>query len=387
MKHHGQAERFPGSLTGLLCELVRRPSVTPEGDAGGSEPGERAMADYVAGLLRGLGGEVSVREARTGRPNVVGKFPAHGAPGGEAAPVVALVPHLDTVGVAGMTVAPFEPAIRDGKIFGRGATDTKGPMAAALWALAQWLRSPAAARSRATWVFAATMGEEEMSTGAAALCEAGFQADFAVVLEPTELRVVRAEKGVLRVWVEAAGQACHGSAPERGVNAVYKLLPFLRSCQEELVPWLAAARHPDLGGASLNLGVVWGGGELNIVPDSCRAGLDIRTHPGMPNAVVIDRIRARARELGLDVRVHRDGPSFSLAEDHPWVKRLAACAKGTGAAPWFSDANVLNAHGTPAVAFGPGAIEQAHTRDEFIEISALEEGARVLGLFIKNVSE
>ncbi|WP_334319177.1 M20/M25/M40 family metallo-hydrolase [Termitidicoccus mucosus] len=375
---------------------MKRPSVSPEGEAGGSEPGERAMADYLAGLLRGLGGEVSVVEVQPGRPNVVGRFPAGTMPDDNAAPVIALVPHLDTVGVGGMTIPPFAPAVRGGKIFGRGATDTKGPMAAALWALARWLRSPAAGHSRVTWVFAATMGEEEMSTGAAALCKAGFRANFAVVLEPTDLRIVRAEKGVLRVWVEAAGRACHGATPERGDNAVYKLLPFLRACQEELAPALAAARHPDLGGASLNVGVVRGGNELNIVPDACRAGLDIRTHPGMPNAEILARVRAAvaASEMGggkgpgssLSVRVHRDGPPFVLAENHPWVRRLAVHAKGVEVAPWFSDANVLNANGTPAVAFGPGAIAQAHTKDEFIESAALEEGARVLEEFIDSIS-
>ncbi|AHF92890.1 acetylornithine deacetylase [Opitutaceae bacterium TAV5] len=378
--------KFPSSVVELLCELVARPSVSPEGDAGGTAPGEQVMADYVAGLLRVLGGEVTVTEVQPGRPNVVGRFPARGEREGQDAPVVALVPHLDTVGVAGMTIPPFAPEVREGRVYGRGACDTKGPMAAALWALAQWLRSPGAERSRVTWVFAATMGEEEMSTGAKALCRSGFRADFAVALEPTDLRIVRAEKGVLRVWVEAAGRACHGATPERGDNAIYRLLPFLRACQEELAPLLAAARHPDLGGASLNLGVVSGGGELNIVPDVCRAGLDIRTHPGMPNDEVLARVQAAEAAGGLQVRVHRDGPPFALAADHPWVKKLAAHAKGVEVAPWFSDANVLNAHGTPAVAFGPGSIAQAHTKDEFIEVAALEEGARALGAFIDEVS-
>ncbi|MDR1009755.1 MAG: M20/M25/M40 family metallo-hydrolase [Opitutaceae bacterium] len=409
---------FPSSVIELLCELVARPSVSPEGDAGGTPPGERVVADYVAGLLRALGGEVMVTDVRPGRPNVVARFPARGGRGtrgvrderdgrsvrderdtrgardvcderdGRDAPVVALAPHLDTVGVAGMTIPPFAPQVRDGRVYGRGACDTKGPMAAALWALARWLRSPGAARSRVTWVFAATMGEEEMSTGAKALCESGFRADFAVALEPTDLRVVRAEKGVLRVWVESAGRACHGATPGRGDNAIYRMLPFLHACRDGLAPMLEAARHPDLGGASLNLGVVRGGGELNIVPDACRAGLDIRTHPGMPNDTVMEHVRAAAGAAGgLRVRMHREGPPFALAADHPWVRRMAAHARGVEVAPWFSDANVFNAHGTPAVAFGPGSIAQAHTGDEFIGVAALEEGARVLEAFIRDVSE
>lgn len=372
---------FPSTVEELLCELIARPSVSPEGEADGSVPGESVVADYVAGLLRGLGAEVVVNEVFAGRPNVIGRFLARRAGG----PVVALVPHLDTVGVSGMTVAPFTPGRRDGRIYGRGACDTKGPLAAALWALAEWVRGAEAADSRVTWVFAATMGEEELSVGASALMASGFRADFAVVLEPTDLRVVRAGKGVLRVWVEAAGRACHGSTPERGENALYKLLPFLAACRDDLAPDFAARIDGDLGPASLNVGVVAGGGELNIVPDRARAGLDIRTHPGFANEAALAQVRAVAGG-GLAVRVHREGPPFALEADHPWVRRLADHARGVETAPWFSDANVLNAHGTPAVAFGPGSIAQAHTRDEFIEESALADGVRALGGFIRSIS-
>ena len=372
---------FPASVEDLLCELIAIPSVSPEGDAGGSAPGERAVADYVAGLLRGLGAEVAVTEVLPGRPNVVGRFPSRFGD----APTVALVPHLDTVGVAGMTVPPFAPTRRDARIYGRGACDTKGPLAAALWALAEWTRDARAAESRVTWVFAATMGEEELSVGASALVAAGFRADFAVVLEPTDLRVVRAGKGVLRVWAEAAGRACHGSTPERGENAIYKLLPFLSSCRDELAPAFAAQRDADLGPASLNVGVMAGGGELNIVPDAARAGLDIRTHPGFANDAALSAVRVAAGE-NISVRVHRQGPPYALPVDHAWVKRLATHARGVETAPWFSDANVLNAAGTPAVAFGPGSITQAHTRDEFISEQALADGVRALREFIRATS-
>jgi acetylornithine deacetylase/succinyl-diaminopimelate desuccinylase-like protein len=312
---------------------------------------------------------------------VVARFPAKLA----GAPTVALVPHLDTVGVAGMTVPPFLATRRDGKIYGRGACDTKGPLAAALWALAEWRRDSRSADSRVTWIFAATMGEEELSLGASALMAAGFRADFAVVLEPTDLRVVRASKGVLRLWVEARGRACHGSTPEAGDNAVYKLLPFLAACRDTLAPSFGNRVDPDLGPASLNVGVVSGGLDLNIVPDAARAGLDLRTHPAFSNEAALESVRRAAGE-DLTLRVHRQGPPFTLPADHPWLRRLAAHSNGVDVAPWFSDANVLNAHGTPAVAFGPGLIAQAHTRDEFIEESALADGARALGNFIRDVS-
>ncbi len=368
------------SLLDLLRDLIAIPSVSPEGEAGGTRPGEQALAEYLAEMLRGAGAEVSLTPVQPGRPNLVARF----ASGRPQAPTVAFVPHLDTVGVAGMSVAPFAAELRGGRVYGRGACDTKGPLAAALWALLRHARDGGIRSSAVDWVFAATMGEEELSTGATALCAAGFRADFALVLEPTSMQAVRAAKGVLRAHVEASGRACHASTPEKGVNAIYRLLPFLNSCQHALAPAFAAARHPDLGGASLNLAVVEGGAELNIVPDRARAGLDIRTHPNLTNELALSRLREAAGELA--VRVHRSGPPFALDAGHPWLARLAPFCAGFGAAPWFSDANVLNAHGIPAVAIGPGSIAQAHTRDEYIEVAELESGASAFSSFIETVS-
>lgn len=387
---------FPSSVTELLCELIARPSVSPEGDSGGTVANETLMAGYVAGLLRGLGGEVSSTQVEPGRPNVVARFPAAAGRAGAAAglqgqgggvlraPVVALVPHLDTVGVAGMTVEPFAPLLKDGRIYGRGASDTKGPMAAALWALRNWLQSDAAATSQVTWVFAATMGEEEMSTGVSALCASGFKADFAIALEPTDLQIVRASKGVLRLWAQAQGVACHSSTPDKGQNAIYKMLPFLNACANELSAHFAAQSDADLGGASLNLGVLQGGGELNIVPDACRAGIDVRTHPSFPNAQALECLQAVA--AGVELTVHRDGPPYALPAGNPWLRALLPHAAGVTVAPWFSDANVFNAHGTPAVAFGPGKMAQAHTKDEYIAVADLEQGVAALEGFIRSVS-
>lgn len=370
----------PSSLTALLCELIACPSVSPEGDSGGTVANEALVADYVAGFLRGMGGEVSVTQVQPGRPNVVARFPA----ASDHAPVIALVPHLDTVGVAGMTVEPFIPQLKDGRIYGRGASDTKGPMAAALWALRAWLQSKEAAASKVTWVFAATMGEEEMSTGASALCAGGFKTDFAIALEPTDLQIVRASKGVLRVWAKARGVACHASMPQKGANAIYKMLPFLNACASDLSAHFAAQIDADLGAASLNLGVLKGGSELNIVPDNCRAGIDVRTHPAFANAEALACLQ-RAAE-GIELTVHRDGPPYALPEDNPWLRALQPYASGVTVAPWFSDANILNYFGTPAVAFGPGKMAQAHTKDEYIAIADLEQGAKVLEDFIRSVS-
>jgi acetylornithine deacetylase/succinyl-diaminopimelate desuccinylase-like protein len=121
----------PRSVVELLQALVQIPSVNPHGDPGTDGVGEAVIAEYLAGFLRGIGAEVELREVLPGRPNVVAHWPGD-RPG---KPRVLFAPHTDTVSVGGMTIDPFSGEVRDGKVWGRGASDTKGPMASMLWAL------------------------------------------------------------------------------------------------------------------------------------------------------------------------------------------------------------------------------------------------------------
>ncbi len=373
--------RFPATLPALLAELVDVPSVNPDGDPGGSETGEARLAEVVAARLRSLGADVESRDLAPGRPNVIGVF----EPARPARATVVLAPHLDTVGVAGMTVPPFALTRRAGRLHGRGACDTKGPMAALFWALWRWTRGGSRrGGADVRWIVAATAGEEEGSAGAHALVKAGFRADFAVALEPTALRVVHAAKGFLRLWIETEGRAHHGAQPERGDNAIYRMLPLALALRDTLAPELAARRHPVLGGASLNLGVMQGGRDLNIVPDRCRVGLDIRLHPGVPAAEVLGRVQEliRAQAPRATLSVYREGPSFVTARTQPWARALRRAGRGWATADWFCDANIFAGAGVPAVAFGPGDIAQAHTKDEYIRARALAAGATAFGRFL-----
>src|SRR3954470_14897790 len=155
------AKRF-SSLPSLLGDMVAVPSVNPDGDAAGTIANEARMGDWMVEHLRALGADVEVRMLTKDRPNVIGVF----EPTLPATATVAFAPHLDTVGVAGMTTPPFTLTRRAGRLHARGACDTKGPTAALLWALHQWTRSAASRRSSVRWVVAATAGEEEGSAGA-----------------------------------------------------------------------------------------------------------------------------------------------------------------------------------------------------------------------------
>lgn len=381
--------RFPSSLPRLLSELVACPSVTREALPDG--PGEADMADLCAGLLRALGADVRRTLLAPGRPNVIGVW----EPPGKAEATILLAPHLDTVGVAGMTVPPFRLTAKAGRLHGRGACDTKGPTAALLWALQRWTRRPARARGNIRWVFAATSAEEEGSRGATSLIEQhvvrasetrgqGLPIDFAVALEPTDLRVVHAAKGILRLWIDTRGRAAHGARPELGQNAIYRMLPVASALERDVAPALAAKRHPLLGPATLNLSLINGGSGINVVPDRCRIGVDIRVHPGCPASFVLQRVRAACDSPSprAAITIHNDFPSFETPRTNPWAAALRRSARGWAAVPWFCDANVFSAAGIPSAAFGPGSIAQAHTRDEYILARELEAGAAAFERFL-----
>ncbi len=363
----------PADPRELLAALVAMPSVNPEGDFGHSSPGEAMIAGWVANYLRHLGAGVETPMMAVGRPNILAVF----EPVAPAAATIVLCPHLDTVGVMGMTVPPFKLTHRGERLHGRGTCDTKGPMAALLAALRRWTRSPARRKNRIRWVVAMTAGEEQGSLGARFLIERGLHADFAVALEPTGLRIVHAAKGVLRLWIETRGRAAHGSRPNRGRNAIYSMLPLAIGLRDKTAPALASRRHSVLGAASLNLGAITGGQDLNIVPDYCRLGLDIRTHPACGNDEALEMVEHMRSRSAPDaqLKIHCRGESFITARDNPWARQLRGVARGWAAADWFCDANVFAAHGIPAVAFGPGSIVQAHTDNEFITHRELDLGA------------
>jgi acetylornithine deacetylase/succinyl-diaminopimelate desuccinylase-like protein len=363
----------PKNVIELLQDLVSIPSVNPQGNPGTDFTGEQTLGEYVVNFLRTLGAEADLHHVEIGRPNVVAEFKAEKT----AAAHLAFAPHLDTVSVAGMTISPFDPAIRDGKLFGRGSTDTKGPMAAALWAVRNWAQSPARAHSRVNWTFLALMGEEAGNDGAHALAKKGFSSDLTLVLEPTQLGVVTAHKGALWLEIETTGVACHGSTPEKGRNAIYAMRHVLEAIESKIIPGLARQAHAKLGNPTLNVGTISGGSKINIVPDRCRIEIDCRVVPGIDAEEFRQRLESDLRAVVPDVTVsqQRYSPPLDADESLPWVRRLGEASRGFTTAPWFSDASVLSGPHCPAVCIGPGSIAQAHTKHEFILLSDLEEGA------------
>ncbi len=360
-------------ITQLLQDLVRIPSVSPLGDPGtpASNTGEARIAEYVADFLRKLALDVELHEVEPGRPNILGKFSSRGARRS-----VALVPHTDTVSVAGMTIDPFGGEVRDGKLYGRGACDTKASLAAMLAAVANVVRQKEFREGDLDIWFCALMGEESGSHGARALMQRGFRADFAIAGEPTNCRVVHTHKGAIAFKIITRGKSVHSSMPERGESAIGKMAGVVDYLLGEYTDSLKQVHDPILGSPTVNVGVIRGGSQLNIVPDYCEIEVDRRTIPGENHEEILRQLRER-----LSVEVEMIGVCGPLYTDpqNPFIRALG---QETVGAPWFCDAAFFAAAGIPAVAFGPGNAAQAHTADEFVELDEVFRAAQIIEKFL-----
>jgi len=368
-------------VVSLLQALTRIPSVNPDNSPGTSQTGEAAMAHFLRDWLEAIGATVTLEEILPQRPNLIARFaPLDGRPR------ILFGPHLDTVGVAHMTIDPFGGEIHDGKIWGRGASDTKGPMAAMLIAL-QRNRNQLASMPVAI-DFVAFMGEESGQWGSKHFAKQhGADYTFALVGEPTSMEIVHLTKGSLWATLRATGRAAHSSQPERGDNAIVKLASAMLEIERQLGATLATFTHPTLGHSTLNIGLIRGGSRPNIVPDLAEAELDIRITPSLAAAGGgLQLLRDCIDQLALPVELvnPHENPPMETSADHPMIQRLLNTPPGSklASAPWFSDAAHLSHGGIPSICIGPGSIDQAHTADEYIEIDALKKGADFFTEFV-----
>jgi acetylornithine deacetylase len=370
------------SVVDLLRELIRIPSCNPDAPAGTPHVGEARLAEWLRGFLENAGATVVLEEVRPGRPNLIARFAPE-----DGRPRVLLGPHLDTVGVEGMAIDPFAAERRDGRIWGRGACDTKGPMAAMLCGWLEHAEQLAAAPVAVDFV--AFMGEESGQWGSKDFARRhGGAYRFAIVGEPTSMRTVRATKGSLWATLRARGKATHSSQPHRGDNALVKLARAIVTLDARLNAELARFTHPLLGISTSNVGTFHSGSRPNIVPDLAEAEIDIRLTPALAAAGgALNLLESTIRELDLPIEVvnAHENPPMETAEDHPDVLLLAAHGCDPVGAPWFSDAAHLSAGGVPSVCLGPGHIDQAHTADEFIDEADLVDGAARFAAIIKSL--
>lgn len=365
-------------LFDLLARLVSIDSINPDLVPG--SPGEGEVAAAVASWARERGLEVHVEETGLpGRPNVIAV--ARGRGGGRS---LMLNAHMDTVGVAGME-NPFRPATRDGRLFGRGAMDTKAALAAFMTAAAR-VRDLSLAGDV---ILTAVVDEEYASAGTEAVLK-GWKADAAVVGEPTGLAIVTAHKGFAWFEIETRGIAAHGSRPDAGVDAIAKMGRVLVALERIAAGLAAGRRHPILGPGSIHASLISGGQELSSYPAACRLSLERRTLPGEDREALErelrDELAAMARadpSFAAEVRTVFTRQPMEVSRSLPAVQALARCvARVTGQDAEFSgmgawmDSSLIAAAGIPAVILGPRG-DGLHGVSEWVDLDSVRACADI----------
>lgn len=353
----------------LLQQLVAIESVNPSLAAGA--PGEGEIAAFLERHMTALGLEVHLQEAAPGRPNVVGVLDS-GRPG----PSLMLCGHIDTVGVDGYD-RPFDPVIRDGRLYGRGSQDMKGGVAAMIDAVRLVSeRGHAAGRV----IVAAVVDEEFASIGADRLVTA-WRADAAVVTEPTDLQVGVAHKGFAWFEIETRGRAAHGSRPAEGRDAIMRMGRVLAGLEAMDRALQTRPPHPLVGTASLHASTISGGHEWSSYPDACLLRLERRTVMGESAEGAENEVRAllaglagQDAEFEAAVRPVFSRPPYEAPAGHPFSGLLLACAAARGlqsrpvGMSFWTDAAVLADAGIPAVLFGPGGAG-LHSTEEYVTLA------------------
>lgn len=369
----------------LLSTLVRIDSINPSLVPGAA--GESEIAKFIASWMEGVGLEVRVQEVAPGRPNVIGRVRGKG--GGRS---LLLNAHIDTVGVAGMP-DPFTPTVDGDRLYGRGAYDMKGGLAAIMLAARSVLE---AGNAGGDLIITAVMDEEYASLGTQAVLQM-VHADAAVVTEPTGLRMCAAHKGFAWLSVETRGRAAHGSKPDLGVDAIAhmgRVLVAMEALGRELA---AREPHPLLGTGSIHASLIEGGQELSSYPERCRLQIERRTVPGETPESVQCEVAAHLdalHELDASFDAHDDlffwREPFQVALEEGIVEAVRHAATAVtgdipgvyGDTPWM-DAALLQTAGIPTVVFGPGGAG-AHAVEEYGSISEVATCAEILALAALN---
>lgn len=349
---------------------------------------ERRCAEYGLEWLRRHGVEAELAWVADGRANLLARV---GPTGGRR---LMLNGHLDTIGGEGMAFPAFAPFVGDGRLYGRGACDMKGPLAAMMAAMVDLKDLELLGEV----LFAGVIGEEERSEGTEALLASGQQADFCIVGEPSDMEIHLGHRGLEWLEVRFHGVAAHSGAMELGRSAIAAATTFVELSERHLRPRIEARRHPVLGASQINWGVIRGGQQPSVVAPECIVQLDrrwipgesvqsllaeleemlevtLRLHPGVHGEVV----RMQSGMLTLD-----HVPTYVPAE-HEGVQALAAALRQEagrqetyGRFPAWTDASLLHGHGgIPSVVFGPGSIRKAHAADEYVPLEELFASARI----------
>jgi succinyl-diaminopimelate desuccinylase len=392
---HALAQLDETAMIAFLCDLVRTPSVYLPGVPGANE---QAAARLVHAQLEAWGWRPRWEEVAPGRPNVIAELSGHeGADG----PLLLFEGHTDVVtpgDPAAWCHDPFGAEIVGRRLYGRGAADMKGGVAAMLFAARalQLAGAPFAGRIR----LLVPVDEEGLMLGIKALVAQGHAdgAAGAIICEPEEREVCVAQKGALRLRLICHGRIAHGAMPESGVNALAGMIRLLaRVLDLEALFQAEQGTHPLLGKPYITPTVCRAplsgdASQINCLPDACDAFLDIRSLPSMSHTALIKRIRGLIEALRAEYPAYRfdietidDRPATETPVDHPLVqavvsahRRIYGAPPAYGGVPGSTDGTILARDcGVPVVVYGPGDKLIPHQPDEFVDLDEVVRAARV----------
>jgi len=402
----------------LLRQLVAIPSINPKfgHSLGGQLTGEQGVTDFLEKICQQQGWAWLRQRVHPDRDNLVALCPGE-LDSGFGGPML-WEAHQDTVGIEGMRIDPLGGEISQGRVWGRGACDVKGGLAAMLAALSRLSELPV--ESRPKIVLACTVNEECGFTGAEALAQIwtsqaststaelesqivggtlqlsqlrSSRPQVAIVAEPTALDVVVAHQGVVRWRCHSHGRAAHSSQPELGQNAIYPLAEVVRAIdvyQREVLSKRPPC--PRCGRPSVSVCTISGGTGVNTLPDHATIDVDRRLGaeeiPSDAYAELVDYISRRAKiqqgSIENEPPWMQSGGLIEQEANRNFGEQLAEVVRQAGhkselvGVRYSTDAGLIAASGVPTVVFGPGSIEQAHTADEWLEIDALHAATEIL---------
>jgi acetylornithine deacetylase len=362
----------------LTQDLIKIPSESSNHTQTEATHPESKVNEFLASFCITRGVDFELQEASPGRNNFVAHFPKKNAP------KLLIMAHSDTVSAKGMAKG-FSAEIKDEKIWGRGACDDKGPLAAALCTLTGLQQQNIKLAYDVT--FAATVDEECSMAGSAALATKYTAWDLCIGLEPTELRLINAHKGVHRCKITTKGLASHSSSPEQGRNAILGMHAIINDLQV-LEFRLKRQRDSELGKASLAITQIQGGSSINVIPDHCEISIDTRLLPLQDPELYTKQLEQIVGMRGtVEPLFIARGIQTDIEQEH--IKKLqhavSQCGYSSeaGVVSYATDCSQLVNKG-PCIVWGPGSIAQAHQQDEYIEIAQIKDACRILQMFLSD---
>lgn len=363
------------SVSSVLKELISIESVNPQ--FGGS--GEASVVRFIENFFSPCNPTIEKQEVFPGRENLICFFP-----GVDNTKTLLFEAHMDTVSIPQGAHSTTVPVIDGNRLYGRGACDTKGSLAAMICAIRSVVDE--FGQPPVNIYFIGAVDEEYRAKGVYDLIKRPIKADGAIIGEPTSLDIVVAHKGVYRFHLVTKGKSVQSSKPFNGINAIYKMMDVINLIRNQLQNSYKGKGHPLTGEPTVSVGVIQGGKEVNTVPDLCRIEVDRRVVPGEQRSNVerefsdiITMLKNQDSQFDAYIENPFFDPPLNTDENVPFVRTMKSVCKAlTGkerviGVPYGSDASKIATIGIPSIVFGPGDIANAHSANEYVNVDELEQ--------------